>query len=116
MALARPPHLTIEIISRCTFYPVPQGVGLGQSTTEPSQYQIGTLYGEVAATCDFSDYIWWTFCDGQRSVSDIIHATAKHLNCAEDLIQDKMIALLPVWLQTRVIGLDRPVQSEEGKT
>jgi hypothetical protein len=92
---------------------LPQGVGLGQSATNPSQYQIGTLYGDVAVTCDFTDYIFWTFCDGQRSLREIMVATARHLKCEENPIKVKMSRFLPALLRTRVVALDRLTQTGE---
>lgn len=93
--------------------PLPQGVGLGQSIENPSNYQIGTLYGEIAVTCDFVGYIIWTFCDGQRSLRSVIKATAQHLNCDEMVVTANLIQLLPLLLKTRVVGLDCEFQSGE---
>jgi hypothetical protein len=89
-------------------YVYSQGTGLGNDLEDPSHYSIGELDGKLSASVDFIGFIFWTLCDGSRTLREIIHATSQTLNIDESVFSNQLYSWLMCFAMARVIYFDAP--------
>ena len=85
--------------------PVPLGLGNGAKMSDPTRFEI--IVGSIVAlTTDVLHYVFWQYCDGIRSLANMLKATATYFAWPLDQVYQAILPTLDIFLSTGVMALD----------
>lgn len=94
-----------EFLSWTSIRALPQGFGTGLSDDDPTSFEVMVGH-QVLIRLSAVGYFFWAYCDGRRSIAEVIQAVGNHFEISTETVLSYLPSLLEGMLASGAIRLD----------